>query len=147
MVEIMRSNKKTSKKGEFTIKRSDLSCSQPYLNQKKCEAIKKMTIEELSFPVFKFQGKYYLTDGHSRAFICDKEELTVYLDRDLRHPTQRKAYETYVKWTLALGVKSIDDLADHIVDEKEFEKLWINRCTEYYADLQANLERLSSKYR
>ena len=131
------SEKAFGKKKTFKVAKEELGCSQPYLNRGKCLALKNNPDEEFPLPVIEVNKKYYLTDGHTRAFFLEGNEVEVYLDEDILASKEHfAAYLEFIKWTLEKGVFNVDDLGDRIIEEKLFKEKWIKRCESYYQILK-----------
>ncbi len=86
-------------------------------------------------PIKKLGGKIILTDGHTRAFAaflsgfagiraCWEDEQ---LDWD--------EYAICVEWCEKEGIRTIADLKDRVVSQKDYEILWYRRCEEMQKDL------------
>jgi len=120
----------------FKVAKEDLGCSQPFLNIGKYEIVSSSPQEEFPLPVIEINGHYFLTDGHTRAYISENNEIEVYLDEDISESKiQSQAYQAFIKWTQAEGVNSVDDLADRIISEKQFKEIWIKRCEGHYTEI------------
>jgi len=126
------------KRKTFKVLKEELGCSQPYLNRGKCEARGNGVNKEFPLPVIEINKKYYLTDGHTRAFFLASNEVEVYLDEDIiESKDDFAAYSVFVRWTLAAGVFNVYDLANRIIEEKQFKDKWIKRCERHYQSLKS----------
>jgi len=116
----------------FTIAKKNLGCSQPYLNQNKLTKLENVLLDDNPLPVMIFEKKYFLSDGHTRAFLIKDDVVKVYLDCDLMDlNSMYEDYITFINWTQELGVYSIDDLKNRVISEDEFKEKWIKRCEDY----------------
>jgi hypothetical protein len=51
------------------------------------------------------------------------------------------AYEICVEWCKENGIRTISDLKDRVVPQKEYETLWYKRCEEMQRDLEAKRKK------
>ena len=122
---------------------ADLGVSQIYLNKDKLARVQQWfnpnnldTFKPL--PIHDFgNGRLTLTDGHSRAFIAYQmglSEIPVVYDTDdiIISNTGQMLYKNDITWCERLHLKRIPDLANRIVSNDEYEKLWIRRCDRAY---------------
>jgi hypothetical protein len=88
-------------------------------------------------PVKSLGGAIIYTDGHTRALAAHHRGLTeipiVWDDDDL----DWEAYEICVRWCKEEGIHTIADLEGRILDPESYEKLWLKRCQEMHAQLEA----------
>ncbi len=78
-------------------------------------------------PVREFDGRWTLTDGHTRAFVAYlsvARELRVVRDSD---GISVSGYERCVSWCRDEGITEISDLAGRVTTEA-FEARWVDRC-------------------
>lgn len=128
----------------FYINIDDLGLSQIYLNQDKLKNILSwfdpLKIDEYEpLPVHDFlgNGKYFLTDGHTRAYISYKRgcsEIPVMIDNDeiVTCDMGRKLYKQYIEWCNRFSINSIRDLESRIIPGDIYDYLWIKRCERAY---------------
>lgn len=121
----------------------ELGLSQIYLNEDKIKAIEKwfnpddMSIFE-PLPVRDFgNGRYTLTDGHSRAYVAYKNGLTqipVVYDNDdmVTGKVGQKLYRTDIEWCSRFRIENISHLENRILTSEEYQQLWIERCDRSY---------------
>lgn len=120
-------------KHEFMINLKDVQPSQLYICSEKLARVLEWfnpndcsTYE--SIPIRKLNGKVIFTDGHTRAFaayIGSVEEVKVHWDED---ELDWNDYQICVDWCLKEGIKNISDLKNRVIDKKEYEVLWLERC-------------------
>lgn len=107
--------------------------SQLYLSEKKVCQVREWfkTISPQDFqplPVKEMEGRLFLTDGHTRAFVAYEagwETIPLVLDEDDLNWT---AYLTCVKAAEAAGVYSVADFKDRILSEEDYQQKWIDWC-------------------
>ena len=109
---------------------TDIQPSQFFLSERKLEEIATwFDREELKpLPVKRLEGKWFLTDGHSRAFTAylrGRSELPVYFDRD---DINLKFYSNCIRLCKEKNIKSIADLKDRILSEEAYQTEWIDWC-------------------
>jgi nitroreductase len=117
----------------FLMKINDIQPSQLYISKIKLDyaldALQSTGFDKRRpLPIININDKEVLSDGHSRtlaALMEGYEEIPVYYDKD---ELNMQMYETCVHWCLEQGITTIADLKNRIVNEKEYEKLWVKRC-------------------
>lgn len=121
-----------------------LGLSQIYLNKSKLEAIEKWFCPEHMdgfepLPVHDFgDGRYTLTDGHTRAYAAYQAGLThvpVIYDKDdiVAGDVGKLLYRADIEWCDRFKLKNISHLCNRIVSQEQYEKLWIERCDRSYS--------------
>ncbi len=124
------------------IRISELGVSQLYINERKLSEVKAWVKTDTDFsenplPVCDFgNGKYTLTDGHTRAvcaYLLGAEEIGVRIDNDEEVTSEggRKLYEECIKWCEEEGVAGIAELSKRIITDAEYQIKWIERCGDY----------------
>ena len=117
---------------------TDLGISQLYLNQSKLRNVEKwfdpnnMNLCQ-PLPVHDFgDGRLTLTDGHSRAFIAyqHKTKVPIVYDTDdiVTCDEGQLLYKNDIVWCRRFHLRTIADLENRIVDDSEYQSLWIDRC-------------------
>lgn len=120
-----------------------LGLSQIYLSAQKLAAVAKWfdprRMEGFGpLPVHDFgDGRYTLTDGHTRAYMAWKSgvpTLPVYYDTDeiVAGPTGRLLYRADLAWCRRFGLSHIRCLGPRILDAADYQRLWITRCDRSY---------------
>ncbi|MEF8873454.1 MAG: GNAT family N-acetyltransferase [Candidatus Thermoplasmatota archaeon] len=110
------------------IKLSKIQPSELHLSSQRLEKIQEMEEEIGPLPIKSIGDKVFFTDGHHRAFKLWKrgeKEVEVYEDET---DMDWLKYLICVHWCEKANLESIVDLRDRIVEEKEFRKLWIEKC-------------------
>ncbi len=121
---------------------TDLGISQLYLNQSKLEAIEKwfdpnhMNLCQ-PVPVYDFgDGRFTLTDGHSRAFIAyrHKTKVPIVYDTDdiVTGKEGQLLYKNDIVWCRRFNLRTVADLENRVVPSSEYQSLWIDRCEQAY---------------
>lgn len=117
---------------------TDLGISQLYLNQSKLRNVEKwfdpnnMNLCQ-PLPVHDFgDGRLTLTDGHSRAFIAyqHKTKVPIVYDTDdiVTCDEGQLLYKNDIVWCRRFHLRTVADLENRIVDDSEYQSLWIDRC-------------------
>lgn len=131
--------------GVRRIQPAQLHVSQLYVSRTKLQAVQAwLTPATLNacrpLPVHDFgDGFLTLTDGHTRALallllglpcpVCyDTDEMVV-------GPEGQKAYRTAIGWCRDAGVCTVGDLRKRVVGQTQYEKLWLDRCAQAFAEL------------
>lgn len=121
----------------------ELGLSQIYLNAEKIRAIEEWfdpcdTSDMDPLTVHDFgNGKYTLTDGHSRAYVAYKNGLThipIVFDKDeiVVGELGQKLYGADIEWCERLHLRNISDLSNRILESEEYNRLWVERCNKCY---------------
>ena len=134
----------------------DLGLSQIYLNENKIKAIEKwFNLNDMS--IFKpltvhdyENGKYTLTDGHSRAYVAYMNGLTfvpiVYDNDDMVAGKLGKIlYCADIEWCGRFHIENISHLESRIITNEEYQRLWIRRCDRSYNLLMLTSEENREK--
>lgn len=121
----------------------ELGVSQIFLNEDKIKAVEEWfdlgnmhIFEPLTVRDFG-NGKYTLTDGHSRAYVAYKNGITVIpivYDNDeiVAGEIGQKLYKTYIEWCNRFFTFNISHLAKRIINNDDYQRLWIERCDRSY---------------
>ena len=117
---------------------TDLGISQLYLNRSKLDNIEKWFDSNSmdlcqSLPVHDFgDGRLTLTDGHNRAFTAyqHKAKVPIVYDTDdiVVCEMGQKLYKNDIVWCRRFNLRTVADLENRIVDDSEYQALWIDRC-------------------
>lgn len=121
----------------------DLGLSQIYLNERKLKNIQKwLNSNDLRnfepLPVHDFgNGRFTLTDGHSRAFLAYTmgiQELPIVYDTDdiVVSEVGQMLYKNDIIWCERFKICSVSDLNDRVVSDSEYKDLWVSRCNKAY---------------
>lgn len=84
-----------------------------------------------TLPAFEHGGKWYLSDGHSRAFVANLagvEEIQIHRDENIREEYDFDVYLECIRWCEDAGVETVRDLAGRVVEPETFEAVWVARC-------------------
>jgi hypothetical protein len=126
----------------FRMKLNSIQPSQLYISSEKLsEVMKRFDVDDLEsiepIPIKKLGDDVIFVDGHTRAFaafLYGVSEVPVYWEDE---ELDWDAYEICVEWCKENGIRTISDLKDRIVSQKEYEILWYKRCEEMQRDLEA----------
>jgi hypothetical protein len=94
-------------------------------------------------PIKRLDGRWVMTDGHTRAFAAHcagLDRVPTVLDDD---PLDWEAYGICVRWCLEAGITRIADLENRVLSAKDYEDLWLTRCQ---AMQQALAEKRKQSY-
>ncbi|MCL2512391.1 MAG: GNAT family N-acetyltransferase [Oscillospiraceae bacterium] len=119
----------------FMLPIADLQPSQLYISEGKLRLLREWFEPDNTdgfdpIPIKRFNDKYLMTDGHTRAvaaYLAGWDSVPVYWDED---GLDMRAYAIDVKWCGEENIHSPADLAGRIVPHKDFERLWRKRCME-----------------
>ena len=129
----------------------ELGLSQIYLNERKIAVIERwFNLNDMSIfeplPVRDFgNGRYTLTDGHSRAYVAYKSGLTqipiVYDNDDMvAGKIGQMLYRADIEWCNRFYIENISHLENRILTCEEYQQLWIGRCDRSYELLTQTTE-------
>ena len=126
----------------------DLQPSQLYINQEKLDhllvAVKFCTVDDVpAIPVKIMEGRWVMTDGHTRAFaahLLGLQEIPVYFDLD---ELDWEAYNICIAWCLDRGIHSVADLQGSVVSSDNYQRLWLDRCARMQNALEATRQSMS----
>jgi hypothetical protein len=82
-------------------------------------------------PAFEYDGEWYLSDGHTRAFVAwlaGESQIRVERDTEVREAYDFDVYRTCIEWCADADVESIPDLRGRVVDPATYEEEWVGRC-------------------
>lgn len=116
---------------------SEIQPSQFFLSEKKLEEIATwFDQEELKpLPVKRWEGKWFLTDSHSRAFTAylrGRSEIPIYFDRD---DINLKFYSNCIRLCQEKSILSIADLKDRILSEEAYQTEWLDWCKKTFESM------------
>ena len=124
----------------FMMKLNGIQPSQLYISSEKLSAVMKTfdstkpeSIEPI--PIKKLGNETIFVDGHTRAFAAflhGFSEVPVYWEDE---ELDWDAYEVCVGWCKKEGIRSIADLKNRVVSQKNYEILWYRRCEKMQQDL------------
>ena len=124
----------------FMMKLNKIQPSQLYISSEKLsevtknsDPIKPDSIEPI--PIKKLGNRTVFVDGHTRAFAAflhNVPEIPVYWEDE---ELDWDAYEICVGWCEKEEIRTIADLKDRVVSQKDYETLWYKRCEEMQQDL------------
>lgn len=130
----------------FMMRLSEVQPSQLYISSEKLSEVMKTfntndpeSMEPI--PVKKLGGDVIFVDGHTRAFaafLCNFLEVPVYWEDE---ELDWDAYKICVEWCKKEGIFAIADLKSKVVSQKEYEKLWYERCEKMQKDLETKRKR------
>lgn len=122
------------------MKLKEIQPSQLYISSEKLSEIMKTfnsanheLIEPI--PIKKLGNEIIFVDGHTRAFAAflhGLSEIPVYWEDE---ELDWDAYEICVEWCKKEGIRTIADLKDRVVSQKDYEILWYARCEEMQREL------------
>lgn len=128
--------------GVMHIPVQELGISQIYISANKLARVEAWfspaALENEPLPVHDFgNGRYTLTDGHTRAFHVWRtgvQTLPVIYDIDdiITCPEGQLLYRMDIGWAKWYGLNSIADLEDRVVSGEDYRRLWNERCDAGY---------------
>ena len=121
------------------LKITDLGISQLYLNEQKIKQIQEwFSPNEMEnfepLPVHDFgNGRYTLTDGHTRAYVAyisGLETVPVVYDNDelVTCKIGQALYREDIVWCERFNIEGIPDLQNRIISNEKYQELWLERC-------------------
>ena len=130
----------------FMMKLSEIQPSQLYICSEKLSEVMKAfnTVDPKMMepiPVKKLGSDIIFVDGHTRAFaafLCGFSEVPVYWEYE---ELDWDAYKICVEWCRREGIRTIADLKNRVVLQREYEKLWYKRCKRMQQDLKAKRKK------
>ena len=120
----------------------ELGISQLYISAEKLKRVSEWfspsALEREPLPVHDFgNGRYTLTDGHTRAFHAWRsgmKAVPVIYDTDdiITCEEGQLLYRMDIGWCDWHGLKCVSDLEARVVDAVKYRKLWNDRCDAGY---------------
>ena len=89
-------------------------------------------------PIKVMDGRLMVTDGHTRGVALVRagyEEAWAIWEAE---EWDWEAYRICVQWCLGVGISSMLDLTDRIVDPATYRRLWLDRCHRMHEALAAS---------
>jgi len=130
----------------FIMKLDEIQPSQLYISSEKLSEIMKTfdpnnskSIEPI--PIKKLGNEIIFVDGHTRAFavfLHGFSEVPVYWEDE---ELDWDAYEICVDWCKREGIRTVADLRNRVVSQKDYEILWYRRCEKMQRDLAKRKRR------
>lgn len=90
------------------------------------------TDEDVIVCVVKIDDKYVCIDGYSRllaAYLKGFSHVYCYLEKDKYNEND---YRKFLKWCHIENVFTIKDLKNRVVSDDEHQRIWIDRCQNYF---------------
>lgn len=100
----------------------------------------KQDIEPI--PIKELDGQIIMVDGHTRALaslLLGISEIPVYywIDEEEDEKLDWDEYRICLQWCKEEGIHRISDLKNRIVPHKDYEVVWLDRCTKMIENLHA----------
>jgi hypothetical protein len=124
----------------FMMKLDEIQPSQLYISSEKLNEVMRIidpkqprSIEPI--PIKKLGSSIIFVDGHTRAFAAFLRGfpmIPVYWEDE---ELDWDAYAICLEWCKKEGIRTIADLEDRVVSQKDYEILWYRRCEEMQQDL------------
>jgi hypothetical protein len=124
----------------FMMRLDEIQPSQLYICSEKLNEVMK-TIDPVKqgaiepIPIKKLGGRIIFVDGHTRAFAAFLHGfpmIPVYWEDE---EVDWDVYAVCVEWCEKEGIRTVADLKDRVVSQKDYEILWYRRCEELEQDL------------
>ena len=135
----------------FMMKLEDIQPSQLFISSEKLSEVMK-TIDSAKLggidpiPIKKLGNRIIFVDGHTRAFAAFLRGFSMipvyWEDEEL----DWDAYTVCVEWCKKVGIRTIANLKDRIVSQKNYETLWYRRCEEMQQDLAKRKTRAHRRF-
>ncbi|MFX1251735.1 MAG: hypothetical protein ACFFCZ_09010 [Promethearchaeota archaeon] len=142
-------------KDVFRMKISEIQPSQLFISATKLARVmadyEPITVETLPpIPIQRLGSYTIYTNGHTRAlaaYLRGLRELRVYWDGDWNSEEEldSEAYEICLNWCLEANIRSIADLKNRVVDDEEYQVVWIQRCHEMQEKLEKQRKQAYTK--
>lgn len=143
----------------FSINISELGVSQLYLSEEKLDNVAKwFDMSKINdyepLPVYDFgNGRYTLTDGHTRAYTMWKsglKKIRVQLDADemITCALGQMLYKTDIEWCEKYNVHNVADFGERVLASEKYAVLWLERCKRLHnlLNLSSDYEKICEKY-
>lgn len=135
----------------FVMKLEEIQPCQLFINSEKLASLlrdyDRLKPDSLApLPVKNLNGQIIITDNHTMAlaaFLRGFSGIRVYWEEE---DLDWEIYEICVGWCKSEGICTIADLKDRVVSQKEFEKLWIDRCKKMEEDLESRRNQNNKMY-
>ena len=124
----------------FLMSLDKIQPSQLYISREKLSRVMEAFESEKTdspepIPVKELNGEIILTDGHKRAlalFLKGFSEVEVeWEDTEL----DWEAYSICVAWCKEEGIRRIVDLRNRVIDQSDYQILWLERCRAMHEEL------------
>jgi hypothetical protein len=130
----------------FMMKLDKIQPTQLFINSEKLSEVLKTvnpknpkSIEPI--PIKKLDNEIIFVDGHTRAFavfLLGFTKVPAYWENE---ELDWDAYKICVKWCKKAKIRTIADLKNRVIPQKDYEILWYRRCEEMQCRLQKKKER------
>lgn len=84
-----------------------------------------------SLPAFKYEGEWYFSDGHTRAFaagFAGADTLRIEEDHAVGEKYDFEGYRTCIRWCADSRVETVHDLCGRVIEPDTYETRWIDHC-------------------
>jgi hypothetical protein len=124
----------------FMMRLDKIQPSQLYISSEKLNEVMRAIDPEQPgeiepIPIKKLGRRIIFVDGHTRAFAAFLRgfpKIPVYWEDE---ELDWDAYAICVQWCKKERIRTIADLKDRVVSQKDYEILWYQRCEEMQQDL------------
>ena len=96
-------------------------------------------------PVKKLGNEIIFVDGHTRAFAAflhGFSQVPVYWENE---ELDWEEYKICLKWCKREKIRTIADLRNRVMSQKDYERLWCKRCEKMQRNLEQRRKRKSVK--
>ncbi len=130
----------------FMMKLDKIQPTQLFISSEKLSEVMK-TVDSKNpksiepMPVKKLGNEIIFVDGHTRAFaafLLGFTKVPVYWENE---ELDWGAYQICVKWCKKAKIRTIADLKNRVIPQKDYEVLWYRRCEEMQLKLQRKREQ------
>jgi hypothetical protein len=123
----------------FRLSLSEVQPSQLYINAAKLSQVlslyPRQRLQEVRFPVLQIDSRLVFSDQHTRALAAwmhGLDQIIVYPEQD---QVSLEMYRICVQWCHSENIQAIQHLAQRVIDDREYQTLWIERCKQMHRAL------------
>ncbi len=118
---------------QLYVSRTKLQAVQTWLTPSTIQACRPLPVHDFG------DGNLTLTDGHTRALVLlllgQPCPVCYDTDRTVTGPAGKAAYRMAIGWCRSAGVHTVKDLRERILEEVQYERLWVERCKQAFDKL------------
>lgn len=118
---------------------NDIIPQQHYLSYEKYDKVIESFKDFKSYGdiyVIRYRNIWFSVDGHHRLYYLYKNGVKKIKVKNELSDNNHKLYQLLADEALDLKLKTIEDLEDRFLCQKEYEEKWVNKCQQILKEIK-----------